>query len=120
VDAAGPPGVDALGAAHAGFADERVPAAVVVAGVVVSAVVIFLFGKLLLEGSFDLDRGARELADAPLPSTSHNTRKQTHQTAQTDREHACPHAGASNTRDAHPASPSHSTPWQHAGHSASG
>jgi hypothetical protein len=42
VDAAGPPGVDALGAAHAGFADERVPAAVVVAGVVVRAVVILL------------------------------------------------------------------------------
>jgi hypothetical protein len=42
VDAAGPPGVDALGAAHAGFADERVPAAVVVAGVIVRAVVILL------------------------------------------------------------------------------
>jgi hypothetical protein len=42
VDAAGPPSVDALGAAHAGFADERVAAAVVVAGVVVRAVVVLL------------------------------------------------------------------------------
>jgi hypothetical protein len=42
VDAAGVPRVDAVGAAEGCVADERVPAAVVVFGFVVRAVVILL------------------------------------------------------------------------------
>lgn len=44
VDAARVPGVDALGPAERGVADERVPAAVVVACIVVGAEMVFLQG----------------------------------------------------------------------------
>lgn len=61
VNTAGVPGIDALGTTEGRVSDERVATAVVIAGIVVSAVVVLLKNVLAIERAFQVRKGSAYL-----------------------------------------------------------